>query len=424
MSNEAETVKKSQRALTPKLRFPEFRKEPGWKPRSLSALLDYEQPSKYIVEDSNYQDTGTPVLTANKSFVLGHTAETTGIFEDVPVIIFDDFTTDKKYVDFPFKVKSSAIKILLSRGNDELKLIYELMSRIRFDSTQHKRYYISQYQDLEIALPSPPEQQKIAECLSSLDGLIAAEGRMLEALKAHKKGLMQQLFPGTPTSPSAGGIGAGADAGAPRQPRLRFPEFRDKGEWEEKPLGELVIFASGGTPSKTDPKFWDGDIPWISASAMHDTAVYDSELRVTQEAIGNGTRLAEKGSILILVRGSMLFKRVPICIAKRDVAFNQDVKSIRPKRSVVTRYLLNHLIASESRIAINSTGIGAGKIDTEHLKSLIIGIPSSPEQQRIADCLTTLDTRIAAQAVKINALKQHKRGLMQQLFPAPEEVNA
>lgn len=187
--------KKSKRTLTPKLRFPEFRDAAGWEPKPLNALLDYEQPGKYIVQDSNYQDIGTPVLTANKSFVLGHTAETTGVFEDVPVIIFDDFTTDKKYVDFPFKVKSSAIKILRSRGNDELKLIYELMSRISFDPAQHKRYYISQYQNLEIALPSPPEQQKIAECLGSLDGLIAAEGRKLAALRDHKRGLMQQLFP-------------------------------------------------------------------------------------------------------------------------------------------------------------------------------------------------------------------------------------
>ncbi|MFH1135458.1 MAG: restriction endonuclease subunit S [Pseudomonadota bacterium] len=205
-------------------------------------------------------------------------------------------------------------------------------------------------------------------------------------------------------------------------PKLRFPEFRDKGGWEEQPLKKMAKFASGGTPSKINPKLWDGDIPWISASAMHDTVVYDSELRVTHEAIGNGTRLAPKGSILILVRGSMLFKRVPICFAERDVAFNQDVKSIRPKRDVVTRYLLYHLIATESRIAINSTGIGAGKIDTEHLKSLIIGVPSCAEQQKIAECLSSLDGLIAAEGRKLAALRDHKRGLMQQLFPQPGQT--
>ena len=198
---------------------------PGWEPTQLSKVLDYEQPGQYIVEDTGYQNTGTPVLTANKSFVLGHTAETDGIYDNVPVIIFDDFTADAKYVDFAFKVKSSAIKILTSRRDDELKLVFELMSRIRFDPTQHKRYYISQYQHLEIALPGRAEQQKIADCLASLDDLIAAEGGKLEALRKLKQGLMQQLFPKPGES----------------VPILRFREFRDKGEWEESKAGRLFV---------------------------------------------------------------------------------------------------------------------------------------------------------------------------------------
>lgn len=179
----------------PRLRFPEFRKMLGWELKQLSNVVDYEQPGKYIVEDTNYQNAGTPVLTANKSFVLGHTAETDGIYQTVPVIIFDDFTTDSKYVDFPFKVKSSAIKILTASHEDELRLVYELMSRIKFDSTQHKRYFISQYQYLAIPLPGKSEQQRITDCLGSLDDLIAAQGRKIEALRQHKQGLMQQLFP-------------------------------------------------------------------------------------------------------------------------------------------------------------------------------------------------------------------------------------
>ncbi|MDE0679934.1 MAG: restriction endonuclease subunit S [Gammaproteobacteria bacterium] len=179
----------------PQMRFAEFANLPGWELRQLSDVLDYEQPGKYIVTDTNYYNAGTPVLTANKSFILGHTGETDGIYHDVPVIIFDDFTTDAKYVDFPFKVKSSAIKILKPRGDDELRLVYELMSRIRFDPTQHKRYWISQYQYLKIPLPYKSEQRRIVDCLGSLDELITAEGRKLEVLRQHKKGLMQQLFP-------------------------------------------------------------------------------------------------------------------------------------------------------------------------------------------------------------------------------------
>ena len=179
----------------PRLRFPEFRDAGPWKRRPLYSVLEYERPEKYIVDSDNYQSMGIPVLTANKGFILGYTNELHGIYDDVPVIIFDDFTTDKKYVDFPFKIKFSAIKILKAKEENNLKFLYELMGLINFDPEQHKRYYISEYQNIKVYIPKPEEQQKIAECLSSIDELIELGSQKLEALKAHKKGLMQQLFP-------------------------------------------------------------------------------------------------------------------------------------------------------------------------------------------------------------------------------------
>ena len=97
---------------TPDWRFAEFRDSGEWEEKALNSILDYERPDKYIVESTDYKTSGIPVLTANKSFILGYTTEIDGVFNNLPVIIFDDFTTDKKYVDFPFKIKSSAIKIL------------------------------------------------------------------------------------------------------------------------------------------------------------------------------------------------------------------------------------------------------------------------------------------------------------------------
>ena len=184
-----------ERETTPRLRFPEFRDAGPWEVKPLKEALDYERPDKYIVENDNYQSSGVPVLTANKSFILGYTNETNGIYKDVPVIIFDDFTTDKKLVCFPFKVKSSAIKILKGKKANNIRFLYELMTLIEFAPEQHKRYYISEYQNIAVPLPDPKEQQKIADCLSSIDEVIELQTKKLEALKAHKKGLMQQLFP-------------------------------------------------------------------------------------------------------------------------------------------------------------------------------------------------------------------------------------
>ncbi len=179
---------------TPKLRFPKFRDAGPWELKELGDALDYQQPGPFIVLSEQYKKNGIPVLTAGKTFILGYTSEDFGIYENVPVIIFDDFTTESKFVDFPFKVKSSAIKILTARPGYSIKFVYEAMSLIKFSATQHKRYWISEYQHLKIPFPKVEEQQKIADCLSSLDELILAKSKRIDALKLHKKGLMQQLF--------------------------------------------------------------------------------------------------------------------------------------------------------------------------------------------------------------------------------------
>ena len=182
----------------PELRFPEFQNDEEWIPRPLSDILNYEQPTPYIVEDDTYKKEGTPVLTANKGFILGYTDESHGIYNKLPVIIFDDFTTDKKYVDFPFKIKSSAIKLLTLKDaeKDNLRFVFECMNNIVFEEKEHKRYYISEYQHINIYVPSSlQEQNQIADTLLSVDKQISEYDKKIKALELHKKGLMQQLFP-------------------------------------------------------------------------------------------------------------------------------------------------------------------------------------------------------------------------------------
>ena len=181
-----------QRLLTGKTRLTQ-----PWKDCELSDLLDYEQPSKYIVNEIlEYSKTKPPVLTANKAFILGSTDDTSGIYTKGTCIIFDDFTTDIKYVDFPFKVKSSAIKILTPKKGAVLKFVFEQMKRIKYPLGGHKRYYLSEYQYITISIPDTKEQQAIADVLSTADDEINLLNQKLEALKEQKKGLMQQLLTG------------------------------------------------------------------------------------------------------------------------------------------------------------------------------------------------------------------------------------
>ena len=196
---EKERLKKGlmQRLLSGEVRFEGFDGE--WKFTRLGDLLEYEQPTPYLVANKDYDNRyKTPVLTAGKTFILGYTKEENGIFkENLPVIIFDDFTTATKFVDFPFKVKSSAMKILKAKDETiNIKLVFEMMQMINYEADDHKRYWISEFQEIEIKLPPKQEQKKIAQVLTIADKEIELLTKELEELKEQKRGLMQKLLTG------------------------------------------------------------------------------------------------------------------------------------------------------------------------------------------------------------------------------------
>lgn len=159
-------------------------------------VLKYQQPTKYIVESQNYSnDFKTPVLTAGKSFILGYTDEKNGIFNEFPVIIFDDFTTAFHYVDFPFKVKSSAMKILKSvKEKADLKYLFYRMQTISIDKDLHKRYWISKYSQIQILLPTLITQQKIAEILDTADQLRQYNKQLITKYDALIQSLFLEMF--------------------------------------------------------------------------------------------------------------------------------------------------------------------------------------------------------------------------------------
>ena len=177
-----------------------------WAEAIFEDLLDYIQPTKFIVGSTEYNDKHkTPVLTAGKSFILGHTNEGYGIFTEVPVIIFDDFTTATQFVNFPFKVKSSAMKIL--KPTCELVCInylFYFMQTIRVNAGTHKRYWISHYAKLPVALPPLPEQHrivaKIEELLSSLDKGIESLKTAQQQLKVYRQAVLKWAFEGKLTN--------------------------------------------------------------------------------------------------------------------------------------------------------------------------------------------------------------------------------
>jgi len=169
---------------------------PDWEEKRLEDVLNYEQPTKYLVDSTDYSDSyDLPVLTAGKSFILGYTNETTGVYSNLPTIIFDDFTTSFHYVDFEFKMKSSAMKMLTVKSNNyNLKLVFEIMKNLRFVLSEHKRYWISEYSQMFISIPSIEEQTKISNFSNQLDTQIELLETQIDKSKTWKKGLLQKMF--------------------------------------------------------------------------------------------------------------------------------------------------------------------------------------------------------------------------------------
>ena len=173
--------------------FGKLRKTVGFN-AIIGDVLSYEQPQSYIVEDTEYTNEGTPVLTANKAFVLGYTSETDGVYDKGDCIIFDDFTLDCKYVDFSFKVKSSAIKILTAKNKELLRYTFEFLKHLDLSTDEHKRHYIAETQNQSFILPNAEMIEIIAHTFSALSLQMQYAIKQRNKHEEQKLYLLRQMF--------------------------------------------------------------------------------------------------------------------------------------------------------------------------------------------------------------------------------------
>ena len=191
-----------------------------------------------------------------------------------------------------------------------------------------------------------------------------------------------------------------------------------RSEWKTKALGDLVTFSSGGTPSKQNPSYWGGNIPWISAKTMKSERISSSDLMITEEGLAAGSRMAPVESILLLTRGSGLFKGIPICLVERPVAYNQDVKCLEAQPGVNIRFIYYWLKSQEPflKARLEVTGIGAGKFDTKLLSELAVPLPNQIEQSKIVSFADAISEKIIANKQINDHLEQQAMALYRQTF--------
>lgn len=411
--------------LAPKLRFPEFRQADAWAERPLKDVAQINPsndglPKSFVYVDLESVEAGK--LQAKARIQRdGAPSRAQRVLNrgDIIYQVVRPYQRNNLLCEFGDNddyVASTGYAQLRAKGSNHF-LYHSLhtdsfVERVIAKCTGSNYPAINSSDLAEIGLPIPPtvsEEEKISECLSTLDELIGAENQKLDALNAHKKGLMQQLFPREGET----------------LPRFRFPEFREAPEWEETELGQLVHFESGGTPSKQNPSFWSGDVPWVSAKDMKHLFLQNTEDHITAAAIDNGAKQVPAFTVLMLTRGMTLFKDVPICVVRRPMSFNQDVKALRILGDVDPSFLPYLLLANKQRLLqmVDSAGHGTGRLNTDDLKSFRLAYPSADEQMQIANCLGLLEEILPAQVANLEALKKHKHGLMQQLFPCPTEAS-
>lgn len=273
--------------------------------------------------------------------------------------------------------------------------------------------------DFIVKLPSLAEQQKIADCLTSIDELVTAQAQKVEALKAHKKGLMQQLFP----------------AEGETVPKLRFPEFRDADEWKEIKLidtaDKKIKWSFIGGPFGSNLKSSDYTTDGVRIIQLQN--IGDAEFNDNYKIFTSDEKADEllscniyPGDIILSKMGDPVGRACLIPNTHERYVMCSDGIRLVVDEKLYSKYFIYSLINSlQFRTLVEKTATGSTRkrIGLDDLKNLPMVVPKVTEQQKIADCLSSIDNLIAAQTQKLEALKAHKKGLMQQLFPAVGEVN-
>ncbi len=403
--------KHEKKQLVPKLRFPEFRDSETWICKSLKEILIF---------------TDRKVKKPNKPYTrLGIRSHGKGTF-----LVFNELP-EKNAMDYLYEVKLNDLivnitfawegAIAIVSKNDEGALVSHRFPTYVFNESEAipdffqyliiEKYFIyklgvispggagrnrvlskTDFLKLKVNIPKIPEQQKIADCLTSLDELITAEAGKLEAYKSHKKGLMQKLFP----------------AKGETVPELQFTEFRGKGEWEEKEVGEVFNVTRGYVLSMNLVKEeWTEEAPYPVFSSQtknnglagfYKDFLYENAITWTTDGANAGDVNYRSGK----------FYCTNVC----GVLINTDGYANPFTAALINSVSKNHV-----------SYVGNPKLMNGVMIKIVVPFPSIKEQQKIADCLSSLDGLITAQNQKIDALKTHKKGLMQGLFPSADEVS-
>jgi len=327
----------------------------------LEELVDYIQPAKYIVKNTNYDiKYDVPVLTAGQTFILGYTNEKDGIYyasADNPVVIFDDFTTSNHWVDFNFKVKSSAMKILISKTDNLFKYIYYCISNIDYVPKEHSRQWIQVYSQFQIPLPPLKVQEEIVRILDKFGELEAELEAELETRKNQYEFWRGKLF--------------------------------EKENVKYMKISEFAKCCAGATPSTSHSEYWEnGTIPWMSSGEVNNIEIYDTEKKITELGYNSSsTKMLPINTVVVALAGQGKTRGL-VAITRKEVCTNQSLCGIVPDERVDNEYLFHYLQSRYKDLRRISSGDGTrGGLNLKMINDYKVPVPSIDEQKKIINVL-------------------------------------
>lgn len=358
--------------------------------KKLGEVLEYEQPTKYIVKSTEYDDSySIPVLTAGQSFILGYTNEQKGVFDaskDNPVIIFDDFTTSFHWVDFPFKIKSSAMKMLRPKDDSiNFKYIHYAMQCIGFVPGEHTRYWISKYSMFTIPVPPFEVQEEIVRILDRFSDYAAELQAELQARKEQYEYYRNLLLTFNPAG-CAGEADDEQEGCVTTWGGHSYPI-----QW--KTMGEICSrICSGGTPSTSNKSYYEGEIPWLRTQEVDWKDVYDTEIKISKAAIDNSSaKLMPANCVIIAMYGATAAKA---CINRIPLATNQACCNLQINPQIANYKYVYYWICNSYKVL---KGMGEGSqhnINTNKIKTFPIPVPPLELQEKIVAVLDRFETLV------------------------------
>jgi len=375
-----------------------------WQEVRLGEVLDYEQPTKYLVSSRDYVEGGmVPVLTAGKSFLLGYTDDLVGIYSDLPTIIFDDFTTATQWVDFDFKVKSSACKMLKpKRGACDLRYVYERLRALNYRTSDHKRHWISVFHTMEMRMPPLMEQEAIAETLSDADAAIESLDALIAKKRDVKQAAMQQLLTG----------------------RTRLPGFT--ANWKEVRLGDLGTCIRGVSyKGDSDLSNWDTPttVRLLRSNNVQNSLIQFNDVQyVNHECVSDAQILRRDDIVICMANGSKalvgksgLFKGS----SGFDYTFGAFMGCFRSSLDRANPLFVRYLLLTKQYqdfISNILAGSSINNLTPKSIESLCFKMPKVKEQEAIAEALSVMDDELETLTEQVLKLRMVKEGMMQDLL--------